>query len=484
MRWTLCIAAALLAAPVWAGGDPPADPRADLRSAPTGTVLSVTSAVRSLDHEGQPLDDFVRYSFSLPEGFDGAPRDLVIICHGLGLDHRWGLAANPHGVFRPGDIVVAVDGTRENLDGTRTWGPSALDTSAFRDLTLELSRTFPTRRIYLYGHSQGAFFVLAAGSHFPRLYNGVLVHAGGVLNSTRIGPAQRGMPVAFLHGSEDYVAPLRWGIDARDALMAENFRVLSMRRVYGLSHDPAPAHAHMGIDWLVAMTTPDGAEALRLARALLMPPAGLTPAFGQAAQVLARFDLPDEKGAWPRGFAGLTDAQRAQARALSVSLEALGLRHAGALRAQVPDDAWARVLRRVPLEPDEKRPEWLGHLLALREDFRHVASVEAFIADIGFDAAQAAHDARARTMMQAYVEQTPRAAFAEVLRLLPECALFEGLPPDMPGELLEWGRHAATYNLREQDARLTGLIRQWQGALSAGRKRYEQINAGWSAPGE
>ena len=60
------------------------------------------------------------YTWSVPKGYakKGKKHSLTVICHGTGLDHRWGHANNPVNVFRTNDVVVSVDGTSPGANGT------------------------------------------------------------------------------------------------------------------------------------------------------------------------------------------------------------------------------------------------------------------------------------------------------------------------------------------------------------------------------
>ena len=112
----------------------------------------------------------LRFSYTVPIDFkpdDGA--DLVIICHPRNSDFRWGMgnhlslkAAEERGsarlAFRPTNIVVSLDGI--NADPAhpkqRWFACDVASAVRFRDFVLELTRTFPARRLYLYGMGGGA----------------------------------------------------------------------------------------------------------------------------------------------------------------------------------------------------------------------------------------------------------------------------------------------------------------------------------------
>ncbi len=510
------------------------DPRLNLSEAKPGVVYVTSSEVRGLTAAGDPDERRLKYAWSVPAGFEKrgpgeAGRDVVIVLHEAGRTHMWahralagveGAAggaedgAGSAGVFRPGDIVIAPEGVRPAEDGGRTWGDDVTDVGLVRDLALEITRVFPARRIVLFGHGQGGVCALAAGCGFPRLYAGVVVSGGGLSKALKLGPAQRGVPVALLHGSEDEVAPLRWAIDARDILVQEQFRIVSLVRVYGMRHAPEPAKADAAVSWLLAMTTTEPEEAMKLARGLLPSERGGAErggaergalggaGFGLAARVLGRFELGAERQSWPRGFEKGADEHKAAARELMVKVEGLGLRHCAALRDEVPTGAALEAWR---LSTDGAEPTWLGHLLALREDFRGVGPVEAFVGEVGFDAVQGRQDAGSRGMIEEFARaqrleavRNGRAeirdedevlvssaqAFERVVTKLggagaDGAALFEGLPCELFAQMSAWHEDAQGQKLRAEDAARFGVVRAWQRGVLSGRERYERINAGW-----
>jgi hypothetical protein len=445
------------------------------------------------------------------EGGGTLARDVVIVMHLAGRDHAWGatLMGGADAGYRPEDIVVWPDGTRavrEDEPQARTWGVLPVDAGSVRDIALELTRAMPARRIVLHGVQQGGVAALVAGSAFPRLYAGVVVEGGGLSEALRVGPTQRGLPVVLLHASEDKAAPLRWSIDARDIMAKEDFRVLALVRTYGpaggASGGTDVARAGLATDWMLAMTSTDAQEALRLAERLLPGPDGkaagveFAPGFGLAARVLARFELEFDKGAWPRGFEVVSDAQRARARELLLRVEGLGLRHAASLRADVPD---AKALASWRLEPESPVPDWLGHVLALREDFRGVGPVEAYLKEIGFDEAQGRQDLAARPMIDAFEQAqrldrlktgqeamgeddevlvTPAQAVRAVVEGLSGAALFEGLPHDLLTQCGAWVDDPAA-KVRVEDAGRLVVVRLWARGVLRGRERYRAINQGW-----
>src|SRR5262249_55021763 len=122
----------------------------------------------------------LRYSWRLPKGYDAEkPRNLTVILHGTGLDYRWGHLNNKPGVFRRDDIVVSVDGASPGQNDPRLFLGRPEDAKAFHDFLAEMRKTFAVDRIFLYGHSQGGFFVVYYAGEYPTTVAGVVAHASG-----------------------------------------------------------------------------------------------------------------------------------------------------------------------------------------------------------------------------------------------------------------------------------------------------------------
>src|SRR5262245_14797651 len=88
----------------------------------------------------------LRFTWVLPRDGGAAP-DLVILCHGTGLDYRWGSANYKPGVFRPADIVVSVDGPTRADNGTRLFLGKGEDAAAFAAFLAEMRAAFRPSRV-------------------------------------------------------------------------------------------------------------------------------------------------------------------------------------------------------------------------------------------------------------------------------------------------------------------------------------------------
>jgi len=229
-------------------------------AAPRGKVLEWTSRA------GRP------FWYRIPKKMSAArPPCLVLMLHGTGLDHRWSFANYPiaAGGFRPQDIVVSPDGL---TPGGKTFNFVAgkADGDQIADLIRRFRREFKVGRVYLYGHSQGAFFCYwFVGAH-PELVNGIVAHAGNVLAVKHPKVAREKIGIGILHGKADAVVPVSCAYRAERIYREQGYRKVNLRVVDGLTersgHWPLPGEVSAMLAWLdrVTVGTFDGAVSIAL----------------------------------------------------------------------------------------------------------------------------------------------------------------------------------------------------------------------------
>ncbi len=419
----------------------------------------------------------LRYTWVLPAGIKpGARRDLIIICHGTGLDYRWGSANYKPGQFRPSDIVLSVDGPSKADDGSRLFLGNEHDAEVFADFIVEVSKIFQTDRVYLYGHSQGSFFVCYFIGQHPELVDGAVAHASGVWTWTQYNADVARIPLAFMHGTNDPVVPYGQSVGGRDWYREQGHRAVQLRRLPGYNHWPNGDRASECLEWCIGMRTEDPARALAAAREMLRPKGTdeygyeIAPWFSGARDVLRRLE-----GAGPRAFdaAALEKAgpgALAEAKALAQKIEAAGVAQVERLREQIKS--------RDDLKLDG-RP-WLGHLLALREDFRGVDAVEAFLKELDFDQMAKEQD-KASSEFQAiwWDRGTPAEKFAAATATLPRCFLLDTLPSGMGAQLEAWFKAAEANHLGPDAGRSYAAVAQWRSAMAEGLKEYREVWKAW-----
>lgn len=420
--------------------------------------------------------DGLRFTWSLPEGFRATKSyDLVVICHGTGLDYRWGQANLRVGEFRPGSIVVSVDGTSEGEGGTRLFKDGARDVVDFRDFVLEMARSFPVEHVVLYGHSQGSFFAVHVASAFPGLIEGVVAQGSGVWASTNIAGRIRSVPIAFVHGTADPVVPYGQSVAGRDALVSEGHGMTFVRRLEGYNHWPNGVRVSECVDWCIGMVTSEPGRALGAAESMLAPKGKdgygfeAPVAYGAALMVLRRVTQECENPCEEP-----TDEQKARAAELIGRIDAEGAKHVALLREDLKSSG------DLLLGLGAEGGAWVGHLLPLREDFRGVPSVEAFVAEIGFDEAVSdQEDAGVRLVDMWNARREEKQKFEGIADSFLGCFMLDTLPAGMAEQMGAWKGRAAELGLSEESLEKYAAMEMWVEARRAGLARYAGIWREW-----
>ena len=458
MLQRLLIAVVLLACGVRARADDP--PSRDPRSGGEAHTAYAWKSAAGL-----------RFTWCLPEGYDrGGPAHLTVICHGTGLDYRWGHWNNPPGVFRPLDVVVSVDGTSPNGE-TRLFLGEQDDAQSFRDFLREMRALFRVDQVFLYGHSQGGFFVVYFAGEFPDEVAGVVAHASGAWNWSKTGASARRVALSFMHGTADPVVPYAQSPGARDAYLEARFPMVHLRRLQLYNHWPNAVRATEELDWCQGMQARTAEEALACAARILEPKGAdeyqwtTAVGFGAARQVLRRV-----AGDGLQPFEKASESERARAKEQIDAIEKQAARHVAELRKQLPKGKGLAL---------DGKP-WLGHLVALREDFRGVDALEDFVRELGFDALYGAHAKAARAVFDAWYSERPAAdRYAEILGALPKCFLYEGFPPGLDAQLEAWRSQERELGVSKRTSKLYADVEAWRTGWDEGRKQYADAWKTW-----
>jgi len=223
--------------------------------APRGKVLEWTSA------EGKP------FWYRLPAKLDGRnPPNLVFLLHGTGLKWGWAFWNYPiaNGQFRGGDIVVAPEGMTPGQGDTFNFVQGKKDGDQIAGLIKLFRGRFPVDNVYIYGHSQGAFFCYWFAGAYTELVDGIVAHAGNVLQVKHHKLAREKVAIGILHGKEDAVVPVDCAHRTYDIYKKEGYRKLKLNIVEGLTrqsgHWPLPKQVSEMFEWLdqVSVDTPSG----------------------------------------------------------------------------------------------------------------------------------------------------------------------------------------------------------------------------------
>jgi predicted esterase len=414
----------------------------------------------------------LRFVWWLPEGYDGKrPRNLTVILHGTGLDYRWGLWNQKPGLFRPDDIVVSVDGTSPGPNDSRLFLGESKDAKAFKGFLAEARKWFAVDRVFLYGHSQGGFFVVYFAGEHPDEVAGVVAHASGAWNWSKTGPAVKKVAIAFMHGTADPVVPYPQSPGSRDAYRDKGFELLRLRRLERYNHWPNPVRANEALGWCDGMTTASAAAAVAIAEELLRPKG--TDEIAQWQTVVdfsgARDVLRRVEGKGPAPLAAPPADVVARAAKLIQKIEDEGKRHVA---------AFAALGKKGDLKLDGK--PWIGHLAAVREDFRGVDSVEAFVKTIGLDAALAAQRKAAGKILQVFYEsKEPKEVFEAFVAEIPRAFLFEGFPPELVANMQEWKGRGARLGASKKALADVKHFDAWKKGWDDGLAQYAKLWKAW-----
>src|SRR5688572_2817257 len=222
----------------------------DPASAAKGTVYEWKSA------NGIPYEYFVPKSYDPKAG-----ANLVLILHGNGMSLRWGFANLEIGKFRPDDVLVSPEGPTY-LEATKAWefleGRDA--SGKVHELIEELKKTFKVKQTFLYGHSQGSFFVFQYVGDFPDDVDGVVGQSGALWRSSKLGKSGHGKAIAFLHGSDDANVPWLQSAYGRKEYRDADYPLVHLRTLWGHPHAPVGAQTENQLAWCEGMTSPEPAR--------------------------------------------------------------------------------------------------------------------------------------------------------------------------------------------------------------------------------
>jgi len=463
-RRLLAVALALVGLAAFSFGSPPREleKRAPSADAPQQQYFAWTS------------QGGLGYAWRLPRDYKPErPVHLTLICHGTGLDHRWGPANHPAKVFRPNDIVVSVDGPTP-ADKSRLFMGEPDDAKAIHAFLEEMRSLFAVDSVFLYGHSQGGFFVVYYAGEYPGDVAGVVAHASGSWAQSKTGKAVQKVAICFLHGTADPVVAYSQSPGSRDHYVECGFPLVQLRRLQLYNHWPNAVRVNEELDGCEGLTTSSAAVALACAERILEPkPADeyqwtTTVGYATARKVLRRI-----AGDGHAPFADVDAKTKARAGELIDAVEAEGAKHVAALRASLAKN------KSLALDGGP----WLGHLVAVREDFRGVDSVEAFVAEIGFDKLQSKQTTAARKVFDTwYGSDAPSKKYEALVEDLPGCYLCEGLPSELGKQLAEWRKDEKKLGASKKTSKGYDAIERWSEGWSKGREEYERIWKKWKTP--
>lgn len=213
--------------------------------------------------QGQP------YWYRLPEKLKAeAPPALILMLHGTGMTHGWSFWNYPiiAGGFRKNDIVVSPEGLSPDGNGHFNFMQGEADGDQLADLIALFRKKFAIGRVYVYGHSQGAFFAYwFAGAH-PELIDGIVAHAGNVLDVAFPKLAKEKVGIAILHGKADAVVPVECAYRTEKIYLEQGYKKVKLLAVDGLTeqsgHWPLPQQAAELLAWLDQVSAQSAEQAV------------------------------------------------------------------------------------------------------------------------------------------------------------------------------------------------------------------------------
>lgn len=411
------------------------------------------------------------YLWWIPKGYQPkSPRDLTIICHGTGLDHKWGGWNMPPGVFRPDDICVSLDGPSAGQGGSRLFLGEDKDVDAVAAFIDEMKKKFAVRRVFLYGHSQGGFFVAHFAGERPDLIAGVVAHASGAWASTKIDSKTKSVAIVFMHGSSDPVVPFGQSVGASDHYREKGHPLTRLRVLPGYNHWPNAVRASESVDWCDGMTTSEPERAFACASSIATKKGVDNQGWEQcvdfagAADILRRFEK--------KTFPGVSADLSGKAARLLLEIEEFGK----SLRTLLEKDVKKKT------DITMEKGAWLRVALSARRDFRGVESVESYFKAIDFDAVDQAHRKIALEFLGEYYRfaaKDPAGLYRKFVATVPKCCLFDEWPESLYADLEQWKGDAKKLKLTTKEVDAYSVVEKFKKMRTDGLKDYKAFYEKW-----
>lgn len=427
-------------------------------------------------------DAGVRYVWSLPvEAERGKSYDVFISLHPAGENARWIIGShadvNTEARFRPRDIVVGVDGltATASSDEHRRFAVGPEPIMAMRDVALQMTRTLPGRRFYLYATADASDFALAFAARFPALADGVLVYR---LDRAAEFGFKGTAPMVFMHGARDSRTPLARSLQARAAFEEKGHTGVRLRVLPSFNDYPNPVRASECLDWIVAVQADSASEVLDRVKRILTPkPADqfsyVAPVwFSGAYEALGRITGRETPGKW-KPASGISDEALAEATALERAIDAHAAKHVEELKKLVTAPESLAAMDGSPA------PAWLWHA---REDFRGVPAMEAYITELSYDATLAEHLSAAADLASRWDQtQDPLERVEALPEFLPGACLAPTLPFGMAGAFriaAKQSEQGLPEDLNELNEAAANVDKTW----NEGPRAYRDVWRQWRLP--
>lgn len=426
------------------------------------------------DHEQRAPSDKVRgevlvwkwaddlpYEYFVPKSYDSkAGANLVLILHGNGLDYRWGFANLEVGRFRPDDILVSPEGTTwmANMK-SHEFMPGKENADKLHELIAALQKVFHVRQTFLYGHSQGSFFVFEYAGLRPDDVNGVVGQSGALWNSSPRGAFGHKQAIALMHGTDDMNVPYGQSVAGRDAYRESGYPLVHLRTLWGWPHAPIAEQTELEVAWCEGMTSDDAGRVEKCLTTLAAAPGRGSPDFAALDQVAAR--LEKMGGATP---AQVSAAKAARARAGRV---------ASSIAAEIDKGLGKGKLAKV----DGK--EWSGLLVRFLQDLDGVPAREAFAKAHATDLATIAKVAQKSGVEFWGSEKGDHAKAAAAAAELLEQGFTNASAPQVANELESFLKDGKSLKVAKKELdRMEAVLAAWRKGEKDGAAAYEKLLKG------
>jgi predicted esterase len=410
--------------------------------------------------------DGLPYEYHVPADYDPARgSNLTVVLHGNGLDHRWTFWNHPADKFRQGDIVVSPDGTtfHKGTNANEFLG-EAKDAERFHALLEELKQTWKVRDTFLYGHSQGSFFVFYYAGAYPDDVAGVAGHASGAWNWTQMGSRSKHVAIGIMHGTADGNVPYGQSWWTRKVyLETAKYPLVHLRTLFGWGHQPHWRQAEQVLAWCEGMTTTDPG---RLAASLGTLSAAEVP---QGHDWSALWAVADRLAQDERA----PEDQRARGAAVAAEADALAGRHIAAIEAAAGGAKAKTALKKLGPGPAAGH----GHFIRFLEEFDGVPARDQWVAKHKalVNGLQDAGEEHYKDYLAEQERAPDKAAKAGLALLETGYTHYEALK--VLSQLDAWVKRG-TIKLSERDAaRLEELGGLYRAARKEGFAAYAEVNA-------
>lgn len=164
---------------------------------------------------------------------------------------------------------MSPDGLTPGTGETFNFMQGSKDGDQIAELIDFFRERFAISNVYLYGHSQGAFFCYwFVGAH-PERVDGIVAHAGNVLDVQHPKLAKENVAIGILHARSDQVVPVDCAERTRAIYEEQGYSKLRCWIVEDIrpqaGHWPLPQHVSEMFEWLDEVCTRDAAHASQVA---------------------------------------------------------------------------------------------------------------------------------------------------------------------------------------------------------------------------